>query len=182
MKHVKTYEDVYDGELFGNLFYINGPLSKPENISFVLNTDGAPVFKSSNDSIWSLMMTINELDFKPRMKSENMLLAGLWVGTFKPAMCTFLKPLVQTMKEFAKWVECKSPEKGAFTCQAFLVSATADLPARALLCNSVQYNGSLDVGKAYRKKKLLLGAVVILMYFLFKEMILKVYYEILKMF
>ena len=151
VKHVKTYEDIYDGELYTNLFGNNGPLSKPENISFGLNTDGAPVFKSSNVSIWPLMMTINELDLKQRMKSENMLLAGLWFGNQKPAMCTFLKPLVETMKEFGKGIECTSPERGTFTCHAFLISATADLPARALLCNSVQYNGSFGCWKCLQK-------------------------------
>lgn len=146
-----TYEDIYDGEIYRNLFDNNGPLSKHENISFVLNTDGAPVFKSSNVSIWPLFLTINELDIKQRMKAENMLLAGLWFGAVKPAMCTFLKPFVETMKAFAKGIECTSPDRGTFSCRAFLLSATADLPARALLCNCVQYNGSFGCWKCLQK-------------------------------
>ena len=90
--------DVYDGSLYKALFENNGPLSKPENVSFILNTDGAPVFKSSNISIWPLFLTINELDIKQRMLPENMILAGLWFGSLKPAMCTFLKPFVTSMK------------------------------------------------------------------------------------
>lgn len=45
------YEDVYDGSLYKSYCENDGPLSKPENISFTFNTDGAPVFKSSKVSI-----------------------------------------------------------------------------------------------------------------------------------
>ena len=42
-----TYEDITDGTLYRKLYNNDGPLSSPNNLSFVLNTDGAPVFKSS---------------------------------------------------------------------------------------------------------------------------------------
>lgn len=42
-----TYEDITDGTLYRKLYNNDGPLSSPNNLSFVLNIDGAPVFKSS---------------------------------------------------------------------------------------------------------------------------------------
>lgn len=45
------YENIYDGKLYKKYFSKNGPLSFPENISFVFNTNGASVFKSNNTSI-----------------------------------------------------------------------------------------------------------------------------------
>lgn len=70
------YENIYDGKLYKKYFSKNGPLSFPENISFVFNTNGASVFKSNNTSIWPVFMVINELPYKIRMMRENMILAG----------------------------------------------------------------------------------------------------------
>lgn len=36
-------------------------LSSPQNISFTWNTDGVPVFKSSNSPLWPLYLVVNEL-------------------------------------------------------------------------------------------------------------------------
>ena len=143
--------DVYDGRVYKNMFENNGPLSVPENISFILNTDGAPVFKSSSVSVWPLFLTINELSLRQRFMPENMILAGLWFGTLKPAMCTFLKPFVSSMKALSSGIEMYSADRGLFTCKAFLLGVTADLPAKALLCNSVQYNGSFGCWHCLQK-------------------------------
>lgn len=148
---VNKYEDIYDGKLYKKYFSKNGPLSFPENISFVFNTDGASVFKSNNTSIWPVFMVINELPYKIRMMRENMILAGLWFGRQKPSMSTFLKPFKQTMLAFHKGIEVTSPERGDFICHGFLLVGTADLPARSLLCNSVQYNGAYGCWKCVQK-------------------------------
>ena len=147
----KSCKDIYDGNIYNQLFENNGPLSEAENLSFVSNTDGAPVFKSSSISIWPLFLSINELDIRRRMMPENMILAGLWFSTVKPAMCTFLKPFITSMKQMYSGIKCFSPERGLFTCKAFLLAATADLPAKALLCNSVQYNGSFGCWHCVQK-------------------------------
>ena len=59
-------EDIYDGEHYRNLSANNRPLSAKyhNNISFVLNTDGVPIFKSSKTSIWPIYLMINELPYK----------------------------------------------------------------------------------------------------------------------
>lgn len=85
-QRIGQLKDVYDGYLYQNMCKDNGPLSKPENVSFLLNTDGAPVFKSSKFSIWPIFLSINELDFKLRNLPQNMILSGLWFGADKPEM------------------------------------------------------------------------------------------------
>lgn len=149
----EKYKDIYDGTLYKNYFVNGGPLSCPENISFVFNTDGASVFKGNNTSIWPVLMTINELPYKVRMMRENMILAGLWFGKQKPSMSTFLKPFKQTMLEFYKGIEIISADRGSFVCRGFLLAGTADLPARTLICNPVQYNGSFGCWKCLHKGK-----------------------------
>lgn len=59
----------------------------------------------------------------PLFSKVVVLLSSLWFGNSKPSMGTFLKPFRKTMKQF-------------------LLCGTADLPARSLLCNYIQYNGA----------------------------------------
>ena len=145
------YEDVYDGSLYKSYWENDGPLSKPENISFTFNTDGAPVFKSSKVSIWPLFMVINELPYKLRMLKEHMILAGLWFGPHKPNMGTYLSPFLDCFKRLHEGIQCFAPSLGTFMCKAYLLFGTADLPARCLLCNGVQYNGSFSCWKCLQK-------------------------------
>ncbi|XP_032239885.2 uncharacterized protein LOC5514473 [Nematostella vectensis] len=136
----ENIEDIYDGNLYHELCQ-HGILSSKDNISFLMNTDGVPVFKSSKVSIWPLYFVINELQYSKRMSRENMLFAGLWFGEKKPAMWTFLKPHIESLKELENGIEFESPSKGKFTCKAVLLASSCDLPARSMVCNSVQYNG-----------------------------------------
>ncbi|XP_056019403.1 uncharacterized protein LOC125661273 isoform X1 [Ostrea edulis] len=147
----EKYGDVYDGELYRSYSENGGPLSQQENVSFTFNTDGAPVFKSSKISVWPIFLVVNELPYKLRMLKENMLMAGLWFGPCKPAMGTFLSPFLDCFKRLHDGIQCFSPFLGNFTCRAYLLNGTADLPARSLLCNSVQYNGSFSCWKCLQK-------------------------------
>lgn len=53
-----TLCDIYDGSIYteNKDFF-----SQPYNISFTMNFDGAPKFKSSNMQIWPIQFSINEL-------------------------------------------------------------------------------------------------------------------------
>ncbi|XP_053407190.1 uncharacterized protein LOC128559474 [Mercenaria mercenaria] len=146
-----TLSDIYDGNLYKQYYENGGPLSFQENISFTFNTDGASVFKSSNVSVWPIFLVINELPYKLRMKKENMILAGLWFGNKKPFMGTFLQPFLQKFKKFEQGINITCKERGQFLCRAFLLCGTSDLPARCLLCNSVQFNGSYSCWKCLQK-------------------------------
>ena len=50
--------DIYDGEVYKEKATF---FSSRYNISFTLNYDGAPKFKSSNMQIWPIQLCINEL-------------------------------------------------------------------------------------------------------------------------
>ena len=70
----------------------------PFNVSFTINTDGIPVFKSSKMALWPICLMIHELP-KRRKLRENMVLAGLWFGPTKPLMTTFTKPLQKCLTD-----------------------------------------------------------------------------------
>ena len=65
-----TLSDIYDGSIYKERsnFY-----SDPYNLSFTMNIDGAPKFKSSTMQIWPVQMIINEL---PPMARLAMLMTG----------------------------------------------------------------------------------------------------------
>ena len=83
--------EIYDSALNKKLSGKGGLLSCSDNVSFLMNTDGAPVFKSSKVSIWPLYLVINELNYSKRIAYAHDF-CGLWFGEKKPAMWTFLKP------------------------------------------------------------------------------------------
>ena len=65
-------------------------------ISLTWNTNGIPVFESSQYSIWPIQSAINELP--PYLRRKHILIHELWFGNKKPAMNTFLKPLTEEYK------------------------------------------------------------------------------------
>ena len=106
------------------------------DMSLTWNTDGIPVFNSSNFSIWPLQAYVNELP--PHLCAKNILLLGLWFGK-KPCMNVFLKPFVE---------ECSWLERDGFIFgrearprRVFSPFLSADAPARAIVRNVKQFNG-----------------------------------------
>lgn len=96
---------------------------------------------------------INELPYEKRMAKENMIFAGLWFGDKKPAMATFLKPLYEELLLMDKGIIVESSERGKFLCRAVLLAGSCDLPARCLVCNSLQFNGEYGCWKCLQQGK-----------------------------
>ena len=134
-------EDIYDGCLYKEQVK-NGFLKDKNNISLMWYTDGIPLFKSSKFSIWPVYFSINELPFKLRICTDNMLFGGLWFGDSKPVMSTFLKPFHETLNNlYSKGVDvdcnyCKSNHN----VKGIVLSGTCDLPARCIVYNMNQFN------------------------------------------
>ena len=153
--HSDHIEDIYDGCIYKELFEDNGLLSNPDNISFLWNTDGVPLFKSSKVSIWPIFLVINELEPKFRFKSENMIFAGMWYGTMKPEPSIFLEPLYRELKTLENGVTLKvrlnDNRYGLKLVRAFLIAGTFDLPARSLVAGTIQFNGKYGCIKCYQE-------------------------------
>ena len=81
-KKENNIEDVYDCENYKTQFGMKSALNEnnESHLSFIFNTDGIPIFKSSKTSIWPIFLMINELPFGMRKCRQNMLMCGLWFG------------------------------------------------------------------------------------------------------
>ena len=126
--------DIITSYLYKDLITKHG--LSPNDITLSWNTDGNPVFNSSNYSIWPLQASLNELP--AHLRNKHILLLGLWFGQ-KPNMNAFLVPFVE---------ECVRLETKGFIFgreilprKIYALLLSADSPARAIVRNVKQFNG-----------------------------------------
>lgn len=110
---------------------------KWSDLTIILNTDGSPLYKSSNSSIWPVQMIINELPAPYRCK--NVILGGLWYGRKHPNMLLFLEKFVDSLCKTGEltW-KCSS---NVIHSKIYTICVCVDAPARAAVGNQVQFNG-----------------------------------------
>lgn len=87
--------DVYDGNKYRKFVKSLPEEEKYSYVTCVLNTDGAPIYKSSKYSVWPLFLKLNELPKQDRI--NNLVLAGLWFNKKKPEMTVFLRKFVELL-------------------------------------------------------------------------------------
>ena len=83
------------------------------------------------------------------MSRNNMIFAGMWLSCKKPSMNTFLKPFFDAFPELARGLRMYSPDEGEFEFKALILACTADLFARSMLANMMQYNGDYSSIKCF---------------------------------
>lgn len=133
------FRDIYDGRKYGKFVKNLNESDKRNYATLVFNTDGAPLFTSSSYSIWPIFLMVNEVPFKVRTKE--LILAGLWFGKDKPDMNVFFKPYVDEMRELStKGVECviNGVER---VINIFNLICCVDSVARAPVQGFTQFNG-----------------------------------------
>lgn len=82
----EAIEDVYDGKLYKKYSSPGGFLSNPHNISFLGNTDGVALIKSTSYGVWPVYLTNNEIPPSERFVKIIILLCMLfhfYTVTFK---------------------------------------------------------------------------------------------------
>ncbi|XP_022101244.1 uncharacterized protein LOC110984916 isoform X2 [Acanthaster planci] len=140
-------EDIYDGEIYKMMSRPGQPLANEKNFSYSFNSDGTPIFKSSKYSLWPIYLMINELP--PRMRRDNLIVAGVWFGKSEPKMNIFLEKFVTEanllITEGISW-----KNNGQFVhSELYGISCNVDAPARATMKNTVQFNGYMGCGLCY---------------------------------
>ena len=75
------------------------------------------------------------------MNKENVILCSLWCGPQKPPIHTLLKPLVRTLEKLATIGTTLHTPVGTKTIRGKLLLGVFDMPAKALVLNTKQFNG-----------------------------------------
>ena len=70
--------DIWNGDAINNLK--QSFFTHPKHLGLSLSTDGIPVFKSSQDSLWPVYLIINNLPPIVHMNKENMILCCIRFG------------------------------------------------------------------------------------------------------
>ena len=122
-------------------------LAMDDNFSLTFSTDGIQVFNSSKDSLWPIMCSFNEVNFK--VKSKHVVLQGLWFGK-KPKQETFLRPLVkEARKLYAKGFNWTDSSGNIRNSRVVFLIGVLDSPAGAAFTCRRQWNGKCGCGWCY---------------------------------
>eukprot|EP00731_Ephydatia_muelleri_P006885 Em0003g1133a len=139
-KHTEdTIEDIDDGTLMKQLKQEGNFLSVPEHAGLILCCDGVPVFKSSGQTLWPVLMFTTSLPPMIRMNSENMMVGALWLGPCKPPMKALLHPVLSNIENLQKTGIAFPTSKGMKILKAKLLMGVFDQPAKSngLECGSI---------------------------------------------
>ncbi|XP_011685304.1 PREDICTED: uncharacterized protein LOC105448453 [Wasmannia auropunctata] len=149
----KNIHDVHDGLLYKSLIE-----KIPENreiLTCTFNTDGAPIFNNSKQSLWPIFIIINELP--PNLRGKYPLLAGLLITTKEPnskIMNLFMKSFVRQCEILGdsgiKWKNVAG-ESWNFIIKPLL--SCVDSVARPVLQNRFQFNGYYGCSWCYSPGK-----------------------------
>ncbi|CAB3985352.1 Hypothetical predicted protein [Paramuricea clavata] len=135
----RSWHDVMDGDLYRELLKPGGFLDNDTNLSLLFNTDGVHVFKSSKGEIWPLLVVVNEVHPSVRFSTKRIILAGIWFGSKKPPMATFLAPFREQLNHLYHTGVLIASKN--ITCHAVTLIGTTDLPAKAACQEFTQFNG-----------------------------------------
>lgn len=109
-------------------------------ITLTINVDGIQPNKGTDQSIWPVLLIINEISRKKRFARENLILGGMWPGPAKPSrgqMTLFLEKIVLQLKilEAGRMFQMYSTSDDIQTqfLKVFLLTGCCDKPAQALL-------------------------------------------------
>ncbi|KAL5503184.1 hypothetical protein EMCRGX_G010092 [Ephydatia muelleri] len=129
-------KDIHDGARYKDLKKEVEIDDAVEHIELILCTDGVPLFKSSGQSIWPVVLSITNLPQASRMNVSNLILAGIWLGPVKPTMDIILKPILEKLELYNKkgilitgsgWEKVIKPK---------LLMCVFDLVARPIACDN----------------------------------------------
>lgn len=99
-------------------------ITQPQLIEININTDGLPLYKSSNDQFWPILYNIHNM---PHIKP---MIIGLFYGKKKPAKIEeFLKPFVDEMEPILRNGLNINGHKLSVKIRTFI----CDSPARSFL-------------------------------------------------
>ena len=144
--------DISDGQVHRRL----AQLCSDPFITLTVNVDGIQPNQGSNQSIWPIVLVINELPMFRRFSPENVILAGVWPGPSKPSrneMALFLQPLVDELSYLEAGNDFLVPASDISSSpqmkriRVFLIGACCDKPAQALIQNIPEPIAAIGCGR-----------------------------------
>jgi hypothetical protein len=114
----------------------NFPHFSKDSLDLLFFTDGAPLIKSAYFSFWPIFLVLIDLPQSVRFQWRNMVMAGVWFAK-KPEWNLFLPPVLQILNA-TNDIEV---DGRTINIRLNIRGLVADLPARASILNTKQFNG-----------------------------------------
>lgn len=130
--------DIDDGALFKTLSKEN---PNTMILSFTINSDGAPLYKSSKLSMWPVQLIANFLPPDIRYKKQNVLVHTLYISKVKPEFNQLFSPLAQEIDTLQKDTLSFLYDNTQYKCIPVVMLGAFDLPARAMASGQKLYSG-----------------------------------------
>lgn len=106
--------------------------------TLTLSTDGAPIKKCGDLSIWPISGIVNEVKANKRFLLQNLILIGFWLGPSKPDIkLLFQKTLLDQLKR-TFLVRFNST---TYKFKLVISTLVCDIPAKAMVLNISNFNG-----------------------------------------
>ncbi|CAF4418789.1 unnamed protein product [Rotaria socialis] len=138
----------------GNFYHQLSNICPDKFITLTMNVDGVEVKKGSKQSIWPMLLVVNELPINRRNAFENVIIAGIWSGSHKPSreqMQCFLAPVVEQLSLLEHgypFFDYQNSERLQNTIiKVFLIAACCDKPAQALVQNIAEPIAAFGCGR-----------------------------------
>lgn len=133
------FKEIFDGKMYQTFLNSLNESDRHRYLTVTYNTDGAPLYESSKYSIWPIYLQINELPYD--VKTNELIVCGLWFGRNKPHMNVFLKPFVENMNQLCKeGVKCNIKGEEVFI-KVYTLVCCVDSIARPPMQGLTQFNG-----------------------------------------
>ena len=139
-----TLRDICDGKVWKDFLTPSGVpfLSVPYNYALTINIDWFQPFKHSPYSAGAIYIAIQNLPRRVRYLTENVLLVGVIPGPHEPKgdINTYLKPLVNELKELWTGVVMPTASGTQVLVRAALICVSCDIPASRKVSGFVGHN------------------------------------------
>lgn len=136
--------DIYDGKVWKDFLNPNGVpfLSLPFNFALTLNIDWFQPFRNTVYATGAIYLSIMNLPRNERYANGNVILVGIIPGPHEPSktMNSYLKPLVDELKELWEGVIMQSISKTQVIVRAALLCTACDIPAARKVSGFVGHN------------------------------------------
>lgn len=137
----KSMRDVYDGNVYRSLL---GEIETNETsfiLTFIMNVDGVAIGNNTEESLWIITCTINEINRSERFKIHNSVIGGICSCFKKPTrtiMQLLLKPIVEQLLLLEKHhlFQMKAYNNDYKLIRIYLLGTCNDKPANSLVQNA----------------------------------------------
>jgi hypothetical protein len=129
-------KDITDGKVYQNLL----ATESEKFITLVMNVDGVQPNKGSDQSLWPVLLVVNEIARRKRFSLENLILGGMWPGPTKPSrsqMSLFFEIITSQLRALEQGrvfrLYSNGEEAKSKFIKIFLIASCCDKPAQCLI-------------------------------------------------